>query len=412
MSGKNKNILITLILGALTTVSPFSIDLYLPAFKKIAEHFGTTPSRVSFTLSSYFIGLAIGQIFYGPFLDRFGRKRPLYFGLLLYIVASVGCAFSVSIEMLIVMRFLQAIGGCAASVAATAMVRDFFSPEEGAKVFSRLMLILSVSPLFAPTVGGWVISLFGWQMLFFILSVIVSMFLLIVFLFLPEGHQPDPSVHIKLMPMIRTFSSVLTNRQFFTYTFSGAFSFAGLFTYLAGAPAIFLDSFQLSANMFGLLFACLSVGMIGGGQFNIFLQKFFKAEKIFSRALEMQLLMAIIFVVGCAFDWYGLKSQIAIFFIYISCVGLTYPNAAALAMAPFSKNAGSASALLGTVQMGVGAAAATAFGLLKDLTPSLAVAVVFLFTSMIALTIFNIARVKQSTLPNSKIAQPPGGLSH
>ncbi len=375
------------ILGALYTVSPFSIDMYLPGFERIAEHFGTSAARVSLSLSSYFVGLGIGQLIYGPLLDRFGRKRPMYFGLSLYICASVTCAYSASVESLITARFFQALGGCSAQVATTAMVRDFYSPKDGAKVFSRLMLILSVSPLFAPTVGSWVIAAFGWRMVFWILAVIVTLFLSMVVFFLPESHHSDPSVRLRPLPILRTFGSVLKNRQFFAFTLSGAFSFAGLFTYLAGAPSLFLNTMQLSEKSFGLVFAFLSVGMVGGGQFSILLSRWFSTRKIFQSAIRVQFVMALFFLLGSSLDWFGLYGYIATFFVFISCVGLTYPNAAALALAPFEKNVGSASAVLGAMQMAVGAASGAVFSLL-DGRAAMVMGIVFVVTSFTALFVF------------------------
>ena len=164
--------LIILILGALSTVSPFSIDMYLPAFPQIAHDLGTTPAEISLSVSGYFIGLALGQLFYGPLLDRFGRKRPLYAGLSLFVVASLGCLTARSPGLFIAFRLLQALGGCVAQVGAIAMVRDFFPVEESAKILSLLFLVLSVSPLFAPTIGSFVATTVGWPWIFVILAAI------------------------------------------------------------------------------------------------------------------------------------------------------------------------------------------------------------------------------------------------
>src|SRR5215469_10568895 len=150
---------IILILGALSTVSPFSIDMYLPAFPQIARDLGTTPAEISLSVSGYFVGLALGQLFYGPLLDRFGRKKPIYAGLSLFILSSIGCATARSPDVFIAFRLLQALGGCVAQVGAITMVRDFFPVEESAKIISLLILVLRVSPLFAPTVGGFVTTM-------------------------------------------------------------------------------------------------------------------------------------------------------------------------------------------------------------------------------------------------------------
>lgn len=378
---------ITLMLGALTTISPFAIDMYLPAFQKMADHFSTTPARVSLSLSSYFIGLALGQIAYGPLLDRFGRKRPLYIGLIVFIVASIGCVAARDVESFIAIRFLQALGGCAASVASTAMVRDFFGAHEAAKIFSRLMLILSVSPLFAPTIGGWIVSHWGWHAIFYLLAAIVFIFLLIMFFFLPEGRKPDSSISLNAADIFSTFFSILRDRRFFAFAVGGSFSLAGLFTYLAGSPAIFFDMYHLSENQFGMIFAFLSIGMIGGGQINILLMKRYSSQSIFRTALLIQFFIAIFFLIAAKLNWFEVKGHIATLFLYISCVGLVTPNATAMALAPFEKNSGSAAALLGTLQMGVGALASGLFGILP-FQANVSVAVVFLMTSIVAVGVY------------------------
>ncbi|SMD00591.1 Bcr/CflA family efflux MFS transporter [Pedobacter nyackensis] len=158
-----------LILGSLTALGPFSIDMYLPGFPAIAADLRTNTSMVALSLSSFFIGISAGQLLYGPLLDRFGRKKPLYIGLLVYILASAGCAFATSIDALIILRFIQALGSCAATVAAVAMVRDLFPVKENAKVFALLMLVLGVSPMIAPTLGGYVTVALGWHSIFLIL---------------------------------------------------------------------------------------------------------------------------------------------------------------------------------------------------------------------------------------------------
>lgn len=387
MESRKRNAIIIFILGALTTIGPFSIDMYLAAFPKIAEEFGTTTSKIALSLSSYFFGLAIGQMFYGPLLDRFGRKRPLYFGLSIYIIASIACALTRTADQLIALRLLQALGGCGASVAAMAMVRDFFSPQEGARVLSKLMLILSVSPLFAPTVGGWVTNIWSWHIVFWILAAIVFVIMLAVALFLPVGYHPDKNVSLKPKDIISTFSMILHNRQFFTFAVTGAFSFAGLFTYLSAAPGIFMGMFEVSENLFGLIFAGLSIGMIGGGQVNLVLTRWYSSYNIFRTVLVLQLIMAVVVLASTSMNLLGLYGHIVIFFLYISCVGLTYPNAASLSMAPFTKNAGSAAAVLGTLQMTVGALASALFSVMS-FTPNVAVGLVFIVVAVIGNAVF------------------------
>lgn len=175
-----ENFFLILMLGILNTITPISIDMYLPAFPKIASDLHTTINNVALSVSTYFLGFSLGQIVYGPLLDRFGRKRPLYVGLFLYILASIACASSQSITMLLIVRFLQALSGCVAAVAAMAMVRDFFPVDKSARIISLLVLILGVSPLLAPTVGGLIVSALNWRWIFIILAIIVFIVLIVI----------------------------------------------------------------------------------------------------------------------------------------------------------------------------------------------------------------------------------------
>src|SRR3984893_4895515 len=292
----HSGLLIILILGALSTVSPFSIDMYLPAFPQIAHDLGTTPAQISLSVSGYFIGLAGGQLFYGPLLDRFGRKIPIYAGLALFIVASLGCLAAHSPKMFIAMRLLQALGGCAAQVGSMAMVRDYFPVEESAKIISLLILVLSVSPLFAPTVGGFVTTSVGWPWIFLILAAFALLVIMLTAL-LPPGHKPDPTISLRPGAMLRGFAEVISETRFYSYAFSGAFSFAGLFVYVTGSPIIFLDGFHVDPRTYGLIFAGLAAGCIGATQLNIWLTRRFSGDAIFRVAVIGQtLVMAITFI--------------------------------------------------------------------------------------------------------------------
>lgn len=252
---RQQNFFLILTLGILNALTPFTIDMYLPSFPEIAKDLATPVTQMALSVSIYFIGFAFGQIFYGPLLDRFGRKPPLYFGLAVYILSTIGIVYCHSFQELLILRFLSALGGCAASVGATAMVRDFFPPESAAKVFSMLMLVLSTSPMLAPSIGSFVISVANWRTIFIVLVGFGIVDLLLVAFALPKGYEPDRSVVLRLKPVTRNFLTVLKNRQFATYVFAGSFSFAGLFVYVAGSPAIFMDGFHVSAQFYGGIFA-------------------------------------------------------------------------------------------------------------------------------------------------------------
>lgn len=351
---KQQTFFLILILGALNAITPFSIDMYLPAFPRIAADFNTSIEKVALSVSTYFLGFAIGQLVYGPLLDRFGRKPPLYIGLLLYIAATIGCFTSGSIQTLWAMRFVQALGGCVASVAAMAMVRDFFPVEKSASIISLLVLILGASPLLAPTMGSFIVGWQGWQFVFIMLAVITFIILAAVFFFLPEGHQPDTTISLKPAPIINGFKEVISNPLFYIFALAGSFSFSGLFVYVAHSPAIFMNHFHLSEKLYGGLFALLSVGFIGGSQLNHILTKKLSNRQILKAMLLIQTATAVLFLIGAMQQWFGLTAVIILLFILLSCCGITYPNAAALCMAPFSKNAGTASSLLGFIQIGIG----------------------------------------------------------
>jgi DHA1 family bicyclomycin/chloramphenicol resistance-like MFS transporter len=355
--------LITLILGMLATVSPFAIDFYLPAFSQIANELGTTTARISLSVSSYFIGMALGQLLYGPLLDRFGRKPPLYAGLIIFIIASIGCCFSTGVEMLITLRFIQALGGSVAGVAAMAMVKDFFPPEQNHRIFAMLILTIGLSPLLAPSIGGFVATAFNWKFVFVLLALIALFAITIVFLFLPEGQEPDKTVTLQLKPMAKTYLSILSDTQFFTYTISGAFAFASLFIYVAGSPIVFIDLFHVSKQMYGAIFAFLSIGFIGASQLNILLVQKFSSASIFRFAMRLQVAAGMVFSIVAWNGWMDLYTTILMLFVFLSCVGLINPNASALALAPFTKNIGSAAAMMGCSQIGIAAVASIAVGM-------------------------------------------------
>lgn len=363
-SHKHNNNWIIFLLGSLCVVTPFAVDMYLPAFSKIAAEFHTTTSAISLSLSTYFVGFALGQMIYGPLLDRFGRKRPLCIGLSVYILCSIGCAMAPGLQALTGLRFLEALGGCVAQVGAIAMVRDFFPVEESAKIFSLLFLMIGVSPLAAPTVGSLMVAGPGWRWIFVLLAAIAFVIVTVTFFLLPEGHQPDHSVSLRPGPLLAGFWNIFRNPQFLTYTLAGAFSFAGLFGYVAGSPTIFMDGFHMGIKAFGLVFTVLVMGFIGGNQVNVFLLRRFTSRQIFFAALLVQALIGSFFFAGMVIHVVGLTATLVLFFIFLSCIGLTYPNAAALGLAPFSRDAGRASALLGFLQTGTGALVSLGIGLL------------------------------------------------
>ena len=362
MNSKNRTTII-LILGLLSAIGPFSIDMYLPGFPAIAKDLHTSIETVAYSLSSFFIGICIGQVLCGPLLDRYGRKMPLYAGLLLYILATIGCVFTNSVEVLIALRFLQAIGGCVGMVAPRAIIRDHFPVEESAKIFSYMILILGVSPIIAPTAGSYIITHFGWHAIFIILTILAVLLLMAVVIWLPESKQPDPTYSLQPKPILQSFWIVLQQPQFFTYAVTGAISSAGLFAYLAGSPYVFMELFGTTEQQYGGIFALIAAGLITSSQLNNWLLKKYSSQQIVKATLAIQTIAGIVLFGATALGWLNLYSTIALIFVYLSCQGFNFPNSSALSMAPFTKHAGSASALMGAIQMGVGALASALVGL-------------------------------------------------
>ncbi len=376
-----------LILGLLTALCPFSIDMYLPAFLQIADAFGVPVARMSLSLSGFFVGLAAGQLFYGPLVDRFGRKRPLYAALAIYTVTAVGCAIAKSIDTLIVFRFLQAIGGCGVNVVAMALVRDYFTGKESTKVFSLLILILAISPLFAPTFGGFLTHAWGWRSIFFVLAAISGALGLAAYFFLPAGNPPDAAHPLRPLPILQGYLAIAKNPAFMTYALAGSWSLCGLFMYVSSSPIIFLQIFRVSPTTYGWLFGCMAIGFVGSSQFNFLLLKQFTTGQILRAGLIGMAGVGLIFFGVTAAGWGGLKTTMLLLFFYLAFFGISNPNAATLALTPFSKNAGSASALMGFLQMAIGAIASISIGLFKTtgLTP---LAAMFAASSCLALATF------------------------
>lgn len=390
MAKINRTFLI-LILGLLSAIGPFSIDMYLPGFPSIAKNLHTTVDYVAYSLSAFFIGICVGQLLCGPLLDRFGRKKPLIWGLVIYIVASVSCSLATSVEMLITFRFLQALGGCVGMVAPNAIVRDVFPVSENARVFSLLILILGVSPILAPTAGSFIIASYGWRVVFIILAVVTTMILVAVILWLPESKKADPTFSLKPRPILTNFTNVLKQPGFYTYAFAGATASAGLFAYLAGSPFVFMQLHSVSEKQYGFIFSLIAIGLIGCSQLNNLLLKKFSSADILRMVLIVQSCVGITLVIGTAFFSIGLVPTVALMFLFLSCQGFTFPNSAALAMAPFSTGAGSASALMGALQMGFGAVASALVGLFFNAT-AIPMAIIMAACTLMGLIVLLIGR--------------------
>jgi MFS transporter, DHA1 family, multidrug resistance protein len=328
----------------------------------------TTIDKVQFSLTSYLIGICFGQILYGPLLDRFGRKRPLYAGLGLYVLASLACALTTTVDSLVAMRFLQAMGGCVGLVASQALVSDLFPARKRAEVFSLITLVIAVSPMIAPTIGGYMTSVVSWHWIFIILAGIVSLMLLAIYFFLPIGKLPDKTVSMRPNAVLNGYLTVIKQPQFLIYTLAGGLGTAAPFAYISGSSDVFMNIYHVSEQQYGWIFALLAFAMIGSTQLNHVLLKRFNSEQIIKVTLIYQSLVGLILIAGVYNHWFGLFGLVGMMFVFLAGQGLTGPNASALSLAPFRRHTGSASALMGSVRMGAGALVSALVSLLHNYT--------------------------------------------
>lgn len=338
--------------------------MYLPGFPAIATDLNTTIASVQLSLTSYFIGIAAGQMLYGPLLDRFGRKPPLYAGLSIYVFASIGCAFTQSVEALIAMRFLQAIGGCAGMVSAQALVRDLFPPDKTAQAFSLMTLVVAISPMIAPTVGGYLTVAWGWHSLFILLAVITFAMLVCVYFYLPGGRKADSSISLKPVSVMKNFYTVVKQPQFLIYTLTGGFAAAAPFAYIAGSADVFMNLYGSSPQEYGWIFAGIAAVIIGTTQLNHLLLQKYTSQKVIKVNIMIQSAIGILLIIGTWLGWYDKLSLVILIALFLAGHGLTNPNATALSLAPFTKHTGSAASLGGSFRMamgGVGSALVSAF---------------------------------------------------
>ena len=341
-----------ILLGSLTAIAPMSIDMYLPAFPALQATFHTDAAAVQRTLSVFFIGLAVGQLFYGPVADRFGRRLPLLVGLALYTLASIGCALSQSIGQLMVWRGLQALGGCAGVVMARAVVRDVFGAREQARVLSSLMLVMGVAPILAPMVGGWILAHAGWRVLFWILVVFGAVTWVAVARGLPDTAPEARAATLTARSVAAAFGRVVRHPRFRRFASAGALAQCVLFAYIAGAPFLYMQVLGMSPSGFALIFGVNSVGLVGASQLNRALLAREETGVVLTRALIAQLAAALVFLAVVLVAAPGIVRLAAPVWVLVLILGFVLPNTTALALAPFDRDAGTASALLGSMQYG------------------------------------------------------------
>lgn len=364
-----EKIILVLILGSIAAIGPFTIDMYLPGFPAIAADLATTEKNMSYTLTSYFVGIALGQLFYGPIIDKFGRKPPLMFGLAIFAIASIGIAFSPNINTMIVLRFVQALGASVGMVTSMSIVRDIFKGKEIAKMLSNIMLVMGVAPVIAPTLGSLLLNKFQWESIFIFLCGFSVLVLIAVYFQLREttGYKPEASLKIKTS--LRNYRKTLQNSSFTKFTISGSVAMSILFCYIASIPFILMNYYDVSEQTFGWLFGLNALGLIIGSQLNRILLKKYSLVRLTNVIFTAVILVTLTLVVLTSITSVSLILFNATIFTVMFLIGFLNPNAMALSMDNVNENIGLASALNGSFRMAFGAFITGLIGIFYNGTP-------------------------------------------
>jgi DHA1 family bicyclomycin/chloramphenicol resistance-like MFS transporter len=353
-----------LLVGAMSALGPFSIDMYLPGFPEIEREFGD--SGIERTMATYLLGIALGQLVCGPLSDRFGRKPPLYIGLGLYALGAAGCALASSISMLMVMRTVQAIGACAPLVISRAIVRDRCEPHEAARAYSTLMLIVSLGPVIAPTLGAWIITISGWRAVF-VFQVIAGIVLIITMhKMLTETRDVAHVVPLRFGNVLDSYARLLSSRRFIGYTMVGGFAVSALFSFVIGSSLVMAQAYGLTPQQFGWLIGLNGIAFISASRLNIRALNTSTPERVLGRTVWWPFVFAAALAIGSYAMKLPLSVVIVLQFCFFISVGRSSPNVSALALAPYARAAGAASALMGSLQSASGMLAGVAVAMFSE----------------------------------------------
>lgn len=382
------------VLGLLVALGPLTIDMYLPALPRIAEDLAVSSSVVQLTLTGTLAGLALGQLIIGPLSDSLGRRRPLLAGIVLHMLASLVCLFAPNITVLGIARGVQGVGAAATMVVAIAIVGDLFSDSKAATVMSRLMLVLGVAPVLAPSLGAAVLLHASWHWVFAALVVLAGLLFLLAAVALPETLSEAHRRPLRVVGILTTYGELLRDKRFVVLVVVAALGMSGLFAYIAGASFVLQGGYGLGQQAFALVFGAGAVALIGATQFNVVLLRRFAPQTIVVWALVASSAAGLVFVGLAAFGVGGLVAFVVPVWAILAAMGFVIPNAPALALSRHPDASGTAAALLGAAQFGLGAAVAPLVGVLGN--GELALAVVMTMGAVIALVALVVAGISES----------------
>jgi MFS transporter, DHA1 family, multidrug resistance protein len=388
---------LVLVLGLLVALGPLTIDLYLPALPQVAIDLQASDSAVQFTLTGIMLGLAVGQLLIGPLSDAVGRRRPLLAGVVAHSAASVLCAVAPSIVALSAIRVFQGLAGAAVSVVAMAVVRDLFSGRQAARLLSHLMLVIGVAPVLAPSAGGWLLTFTDWRGIFWVLAGTAVLLVVLAVFGLRETLPVDRRRPARVVPTLRTYGWLLRDRPFVGLVLVAGLMMATMFAYISGSPFVLQGLYGLDEQTYGLVFGLNAVGLVIATQLNPLLLRRFTPQQVLLAGVLGATASAVLLTVAAGLSA-PLPLLLAPLFAAISFVGLSFPNAPALALSRHGEAAGTAAALLGSAQFGVAAATAPVVGLLGT-TSAVPMAGVMAGTTVIA-TATLLAVVRPWQLPS------------
>ena len=355
-----------LVLGLVSAIGPFAIDMYLPALPTIGQSLGASMAAVQASLMAFFISLGIGQLIYGPVSDRVGRKLPLYFGLLLFAASSIGCALAPDIHTLVVLRFVQGLGACAGMVVPRAIVRDLHTGTDAARLMSLLMLVFSVSPILAPLAGSLLIEAFGWRSVFWAVTATAALGLVLVAVSLEETRPAAVRADSSVWGALKAYGQLLRNRRFMGLVFIGAFGMAGFFTYLASSSFVLIGHYGLTPRQYSLAFAANAASFIGVSQLTGRLAARYGLMHVVKVAVGGFAAVMGLLLVLTLWGVTRLDVLLVLLFVGFGFLGLVVPTTSVLALDDHGAIAGTASALMGTLQFVTGVVVMGVGGLFAD----------------------------------------------
>lgn len=357
------------LLGLLSAVGPLSIDMYLPSLPSIASDLGAHSAVVQQSVSAFFLGLAAGQIAYGPLSDRFGRRPALFAGIAVYLVASLACAAAGDINTLIAARAMQGLGAAASAVAGRAIIRDVWEGNEAARVMSFVIMVMAIGPLMAPIVGGQILVFAGWRGIFWVLTAFALLVLCMIAFRLPETNGPDHRGDVRLAPLFRAYGHLLGDPHVLAYLACGGLVYAAMFAYITGAPFVYIEVFGVDPQYFGFYFALNVIGITAGNYLNSQLVMRLGYRRMLGLGATVAMISSLALLGVALSGRGGLLTVVILLFFAVSTVGVVGANTVAGLLELYPRNAGAASALFGLFQFGLGALSGVAVGALNDGTP-------------------------------------------